>query len=65
MGGELAAVAAYNDWVPAFEALLAESGGDLPVFYARVRELGSLDKTERALAMRRLSPRIAQAQQPR
>jgi predicted aminopeptidase len=64
-GAHLAAVAAYNDWVPAFEALLAESGGDLPVFYARVRELGSLDKTARAVAMNRLSPRIAEAQSRR
>lgn len=64
-GAHLAAVAAYNDWVPAFEALLAASGGDLPAFYAQVRELGSMDKATRTLAMNRLSPRIARAQSVR
>lgn len=55
----LAAVGAYNDWVPAFEALLAESGGYLPAFYARVRELGALDKPTRTAALRRLAPQLA------
>jgi len=57
----LAAVGAYNDWVPAFAALLAESGGDLPSFYTRVRELGALDKPTRTAALRRLAPELAQA----
>lgn len=55
----LAAVGAYNDWVPAFEALLAESGGDLPAFYARVRELGALDKPTRTAALLKLAPQVA------
>lgn len=55
----LAAVGAYNDWVPAFEALLAESGGDLPTFYARVRALGALDKPQRTAELRRLAPQLA------
>ena len=56
----LAAVGAYNDWVPAFEALLAASGGDLPSFYAEVRQLGALDKPARMAALRRLAPQLAQ-----
>ena len=41
------AVASYSELVPAFRALLAQKGGDLPVFYAAVRELAKLDKSER------------------
>ena len=55
----LAAVGAYNDWVPAFDALLVESGGDLPAFYSRVRQLGSLDKPTGTAEMRRLAPQVA------
>jgi predicted aminopeptidase len=55
----LAAVGAYNDWVPAFDALLAESGGDLPTFYARVRQMGALDKPARTAELRRLAPQVA------
>jgi predicted aminopeptidase len=58
----LAAVGAYNDWVPAFDALLAESGGDLPTFYARVRRLGALDKPARAAELHRLAPQVARAE---
>jgi predicted aminopeptidase len=43
----LAAVGAYNDLVPAFEALLAREGGDLPRFYAAVRTLGAEAKPQR------------------
>jgi predicted aminopeptidase len=57
----LAAVGTYNDWVPAFEALLAASGGDLPTFYGRVRELGALDKPTRTAALQKLAPQLAQA----
>jgi predicted aminopeptidase len=59
-GAHLAAVGAYNDWVPAFEAMLAELGGDLPAFYAQVRRLGALDKPARIAALRRLAPQLAQ-----
>ncbi|MDP1931016.1 MAG: aminopeptidase [Gammaproteobacteria bacterium] len=44
---QLSTVASYNDLVPGFAALLEEAGGDLALFYARVRELTSLPKTER------------------
>jgi predicted aminopeptidase len=58
----LAAVGAYNDWVPAFDALLAESGGDLPAFYARVRQLGALDQPARTAELRRLAPQLARSE---
>jgi len=60
-GAHLAAIGAYNDLVPAFEALLAESGGDLPAFYAEVRRLGALDRSSRTAELRRRSPRMAGA----
>ncbi|MBK9244563.1 MAG: aminopeptidase [Burkholderiales bacterium] len=56
----LAAVGAYNDRVPSFEALLAESGGDLPAFYARVRQLGALEPARRTAELNRLAPQVAQ-----
>jgi predicted aminopeptidase len=43
----LASVATYEALVPAFRALLAREGGDLPRFYAAVKELAKLDKTQR------------------
>jgi predicted aminopeptidase len=43
----LASIATYFDCVPGFQRLLATSGGDLPVFYARVRRLARLPKMER------------------
>jgi predicted aminopeptidase len=61
-GAHLAAVAAYNDWVPAFEALLAASGGDLGAFYAQVRRLGALDRPDRLAELNRLSARLVRAE---
>jgi predicted aminopeptidase len=43
----LGAIGAYNDLVPAFDALLAQSGGDFPSFYAEVRRVAALPKAER------------------
>lgn len=43
----LAAFATYSQLVPAFERLLAESGGDLDRFYSRVKALAQLGKAER------------------
>jgi predicted aminopeptidase len=60
----LAAVGAYNDLVPAFEALLAEAGGDLPAFYAQVRKLGALDKPARTAELRRRAPQVASLPAP-
>ncbi len=52
----LAAVGAYNDLVPAFEALLERQGGDLRRFYAEVRRLAALARPERDAALRALAP---------
>ena len=43
----LASVALYTELVPAFRALLAREGGDLPRFYAAVKALAKLPKEER------------------
>jgi len=43
----LVAFATYTQLVPAFERLLAESGGNLPDFYAKVKELAALPSDER------------------
>lgn len=47
----LASIATYFDCVPGFERLLATSGGDLLVFYERVRRLARLPKVERHAAV--------------
>lgn len=52
----LAAVGAYNDLVPVFEALLERQGGDLRRFYAEVRRLATLAKPERDAELRALAP---------
>lgn len=44
---QLATVSSYNDLVPAFNALLAEEGGDFAAFYARVTEIAELDQAAR------------------
>jgi predicted aminopeptidase len=49
----------YTKMVPAFDALLAQSGGDLPEFYRRVRELSAQPKEERARRLAVLAPQIA------
>ena len=56
---KLASVATYEELVPAFRALLAQEQGDLPRFYAAVKELGKLDKPERDAALERLNARKA------
>lgn len=52
----LGSIALYTRWAPAFQALLAQQGGDLPRFYRRVQELADLPKRERAAALDRLLP---------
>lgn len=44
---QLASVAIYTQLVPQFQRLLAESGGDLPRFYAKVQALAKLPEAER------------------
>ena len=53
----LASVAAYEALVPAFRALLAREGGDLPRFYAAVKGLAALDKPARERELAALTPR--------
>lgn len=53
---QLAAVATYQQWVPAFTALLAQSGGDWTAFYAEVRRIGDLPRAERDVRLRQLAP---------
>ncbi|MFL6564268.1 MAG: aminopeptidase [Burkholderiales bacterium] len=48
----LVSIAVYTELVPAFERLLAESGGDLGAFYKRVKDLAREDKKTRSLALR-------------
>jgi predicted aminopeptidase len=43
----LAAFATYTQMVPAFETLLAEEGGDLKKFYARVKTLSASERSSR------------------
>ncbi len=50
----LAAVGAYNDLVPAFDALLAQSNGNMPAFYSEVKRIAALPKAERDAALIRL-----------
>ncbi|MDH3254074.1 MAG: aminopeptidase, partial [Acidobacteriota bacterium] len=44
---DLAAIDAYSRRIPAFEALFRHSGEDFERFFARVRELAGLERTER------------------
>jgi predicted aminopeptidase len=48
----LVSISVYTQLVPAFERLLAETGGNLAAFYERVRELAKTEKTSRDLALR-------------
>jgi predicted aminopeptidase len=57
----IAALAAYQDDVPAFEALLASQNGDLARFFARVKALAGLAPAERDAALRALLPHGAGA----
>lgn len=47
----LAAVSLYSRKVPEFRALLSAEGGNLPRFYARVKELARMPKGERDQAL--------------
>lgn len=51
-----AAQAAYDEWVPAFEALFEREGRDFARFYDAVRELAKRPKDERHTALRALAP---------
>lgn len=49
---KIASVGLYTQLVPAFEAMLAKEGGDLPRFYQRVSELSRLPKAERLAVLK-------------
>ncbi len=53
----LAALATYNEWVPAFRQLLRESQGDWEVFYQRAASLSELPKQEREASLTELDAR--------
>ncbi len=55
--------AAYDELVPAFEALFARESSDWPRFHAAVAALAKLPKAERLAKLRALAPLIAQAGQ--
>jgi predicted aminopeptidase len=52
----LASVATYTQRVPAFDALLARSGGDLEQWYLEARRLAKLPAEARASELDRLAP---------
>ena len=49
----LVSVALYTELVPAFERLLAASGGSLDRFYARARELAQEGRAQRDAVLAR------------
>jgi len=51
----LVSIALYNELVPAFERLLAASGGNLDTFYARARDLAREGRAERDALLARLN----------
>lgn len=52
---DIAALHTYHADVPAFQALLAQQGGDLPAFYAAARRLAQLSPAARSAALRALA----------
>lgn len=48
---KIMAVATYHDLIPAFAALIAAAGGDLPRFYALAAEVGRLPPAARAACL--------------
>jgi hypothetical protein len=48
--------AAYDQWVPAFEALFEAEGRDFPRFYKAARALSRLPATEREARLKGLMP---------
>jgi predicted aminopeptidase len=50
------AQAAYDDLVPAFEALFQREAQDFPRFFEAVRQLATMEPTDRLSTLQRLSP---------
>ena len=55
----LAALATYDEYVPAFAVLFEDAGGELDEFYVRASELALLGAEERTAAMRDIGARAA------
>lgn len=55
------AQAAYDHWVPAFEALFEREGRDWPRFYAAVKQLAQRPESERVQQLLALSADAANA----
>ena len=53
----LASIGAYNDLVPAFDALLVQVSGDFPRFYAEVKQLAALPRERREASLRAMLAR--------
>ncbi|MDD1977401.1 MULTISPECIES: aminopeptidase [Pseudomonas] len=49
----------YDQWVPVFEVLFAQSGRDWEVFYARVEALGQRSPEERLQALKSIADKAA------
>lgn len=60
----LASVALYTAEVPAFRTLLEEAGGDLPRFYARVKEIAAMRRTQRDDVLAEATARAAPVESP-
>ncbi len=56
---QLALVATYNNWIPAFRALYKKSNADFSVFYTNVKSLSETEKPEREKELLKLMPREA------
>ena len=56
---KLALLATYNVYVPAFERLLAEQGGDMEKFHQAVERLSELPKEQRDAELARLAARAS------
>lgn len=53
---KLNTIASYNQWLPAFQALLSECEQDLECFYRRASTLATLDRATRVRRLQALSP---------
>ena len=52
---QLASASLYTQMVPAFQALLAREGGNLPRFYRAVKDIGALPKGQRTEVLQSLA----------
>ncbi len=61
----LAALGVYDDYVPAFDAMLAEAQGDLQAFYHQADQVAGLPRPERDAEMSRLLTEAASSSGPK